>query len=117
DDVADGSGLFNLMRNLGGAIGLALIDTTIFGRAPVHATAIMDRLKAGDVATATSLDIPKDIFLAQVGQPLDPGMAAMLKPTVEKLALVDAINDAWLLVALITVAALLLLPLVRRLPR
>ncbi|MBI1203621.1 MAG: DHA2 family efflux MFS transporter permease subunit [Rhodopseudomonas sp.] len=117
DDVADGSGLFNLMRNLGGAIGLALIDTTIFGRAPVHATAIMDRLKAGDVATATSLDIPKEMFLAQVGQPLDPGMAAMLKPMVEKLALVDAINDAWLLVAIITAVALLLLPLVRRLPR
>ena len=32
--VADGSGLFNLMRNLGGAIGLALIDTVIYSRAP-----------------------------------------------------------------------------------
>ena len=32
--VPDASGLFNLMRNLGGAIGLALIDTVIYGRAP-----------------------------------------------------------------------------------
>ncbi|GAA3267455.1 hypothetical protein GCM10020258_37720 [Sphingomonas yabuuchiae] len=31
--VADGSGLFNLMRNLGGAVGLALVDTMIFSRA------------------------------------------------------------------------------------
>jgi MFS transporter, DHA2 family, multidrug resistance protein len=31
--VPDASALFNLMRNLGGAIGLALIDTVIFGRA------------------------------------------------------------------------------------
>ena len=34
--VPDASGLFNLMRNLGGAIGLALIDTVIFGRAEMH---------------------------------------------------------------------------------
>ena len=31
--VPDASGLFNLMRNLGGAIGLAMIDTVIFARA------------------------------------------------------------------------------------
>ena len=29
---ADASGLFNLMRNLGGAIGIALIDTILYGR-------------------------------------------------------------------------------------
>ena len=34
--VPDASGLFNLMRNLGGAIGLALIDTVIYGRSPMH---------------------------------------------------------------------------------
>ena len=39
----DASGLFNLMRNLGGAIGLALIDTTIYTRADTHGQAIADR--------------------------------------------------------------------------
>src|SRR5262249_34669688 len=29
-EVADASGLFNLMRNLGGAIGIALIDTILY---------------------------------------------------------------------------------------
>ncbi len=43
-EVADASGLFNLMRNLGGAIGLALIDTVLYGRAPRHADAIVARL-------------------------------------------------------------------------
>jgi len=32
--IDDASGLFNLMRNLGGAIGIALIDTVIYTRAP-----------------------------------------------------------------------------------
>jgi DHA2 family multidrug resistance protein len=50
--VPDASGLFNLMRNLGGAIGIALIDTIIYGRTPAHVDAIVERLKAGDVDTA-----------------------------------------------------------------
>jgi DHA2 family multidrug resistance protein len=32
--LPDASGLFNLMRNLGGAIGIALIDTVIYSRLP-----------------------------------------------------------------------------------
>ena len=30
--VPDASGLFNMMRNLGGAVGIALIDTILYGR-------------------------------------------------------------------------------------
>src|SRR5260370_39451018 len=35
-EVPDASGLFNLMRNLGGAIGIALIDTILYGRTGGH---------------------------------------------------------------------------------
>src|SRR6267142_2811206 len=38
--VPDASGLFNLMRNLGGAIGIALIDTVLYGRTGIHADAL-----------------------------------------------------------------------------
>jgi DHA2 family multidrug resistance protein len=112
--VADGSGLFNLMRNLGGAIGLALIDTVIFTRAPLHVDRIVAQLKAGNLDTASALGIPLDIFQEQIGQPVDPQVAATLRPMVEKLALVHAINDAWALIALLTALALLSIPLVRR---
>src|SRR6202041_246639 len=44
--VPDASGLFNLMRNLGGAIGIALIDSVIYGRAPVLSQTIIHRLQA-----------------------------------------------------------------------
>ena len=60
--MPDASGLFNLMRNLGGAIGLALIDTVIYGRAPHHAAAIIERLQAGDVETAKAVGIPLALF-------------------------------------------------------
>ena len=112
--VAECSGLFNLTRNLGGAIGLALVDTVIYGRAPVHVTAIAARLQAGDVATAKAVGIPVNLFLAQVGEPVDSATQAMLRPMVEKLALTQAINEAWLGVALVTALALIGLPWVTR---
>ena len=47
--VPDASGLFNLMRNLGGAIGIALIDTILYGRTADMPRRLRDRLIAGDV--------------------------------------------------------------------
>ena len=114
DQVADGSGLFNLMRNLGGAIGLALIDTIIFTRSPHYAALIEARLRAGDVATAVGIGIPRDAFLENLGEPVDEITTEMVQPLVEKAALVHAINDAWLAIGLITVLALALVWLVRR---
>jgi DHA2 family multidrug resistance protein len=112
--VADGSGLFNLMRNLGGAVGLALIDTTIFSRAASEATQIAGKLRAGDVATAVKIGIPRDAFLEQRGQPPDEFATEMIRPLVEKASLVPAINAAWLLCAVLTALILLTLLFVKR---
>jgi MFS transporter, DHA2 family, multidrug resistance protein len=114
--VPDASGLFNLMRNLGGAIGLAMIDTVIYTRSPVHGIAIMDRLQAGDIAAAKFVGIPLDIFASRAPGPLDAATHAMLQPLVEKAALVQAINEAWAMVAMLTVAALLCVPFAKRSP-
>ncbi len=114
--VPDASGLFNLMRNLGGAIGIALIDTVIYGRAPRHGEAIVAALQAGDTAMARFVGIPLALFTAQAGKPLDASTRALLQPLVEKAALTGAINDAWLLVALATAAAALCVPLMGKAP-
>ncbi len=108
--VPDASGLFNLMRNLGGAIGLALIDTVIYGRAPALGREIVARLQAGDVETAQALGIPASIVASRIGQPIDAGTTALLAPLVEKLALVQAINEAWAMIAVLTLAALCTVP-------
>ncbi len=111
--VADGSGVFNLMRNLGGAVGLAAIDSLIYGRLPVLAEAILSRLKAGDVATAKAIGLPLDAFLAHRSMPLDDGTRAALSGFVKKAALTQAINEAWALLAVLTVAAIAALAFVR----
>ena len=61
--LPDASSLFNLMRNLGGAIGIALIDTVIWSRAPLHADELLTRLRAGDLDVARSIGIP-EVYLS-----------------------------------------------------
>lgn len=112
--IADASGLFNLMRNLGGAIGIAIIDTVIYTRAPEHARTLVNRLAAGDLDTVKMLGIPPDALGPAL---LDPKKQAMLAPLVDKVAFVEAINDAWTLVALTTLAALVVIPWARGTPR
>ncbi len=112
--VADASGVFNLMRNLGGAIGLALIDTVIFSRSATYARAIADELRAGNIATAVSIGIPRDAFLENLGEPIDEFTTEMVRPLVEKAALAHAVNDAWLLMGGASLLAVVLVVFVRK---
>ena len=114
--VPDASGLFNLMRNLGGAIGIALIDTIVYGRAPVHATSLKDRLLAGDLDIARFVGIPVEMLAASASAPPAPQMQAMLEAIVGKAALTQAINEAWMMIAILTFLALLAVPFARRAP-
>jgi DHA2 family multidrug resistance protein len=111
--VTDASGLFNLMRNLGGAIGLALIDTVIFGRAPGHALAMKERVLARDPEAARILDIPEEMRALDPSN-LDPDLAEALARRLEQSGIADAVSEAWLMLALISLASLALLPLARR---
>ena len=111
--VADASGLFNLMRNLGGAVGLAAIDSVIYGRVPALAATIATRLKAGDIATAKAIGLPVDLFLSKLSQPLDASTTAALKELVKKAALAEAIDEAWAMIAIVTFAAIATLLFVR----
>lgn len=99
EQVADASGLFNLMRNLGGAIGIALVDTVVFGRAPAHAEAIRQRLLAGDPTAADLVGLPAGALSGPVLTPVDPAIEALVRPLVEKAALVEVINEAWAMLA------------------
>ena len=103
-----------MMRNLGGAIGIAIIDTVVYGRAPTHARTLVDRLAAGDLDTAKLLEISPDALGTAL---LDPEKQVMLAPLVDKVAFTQAINDALALIALTTLVGLLLVPFARRTSR
>jgi DHA2 family multidrug resistance protein len=114
DRVPDASGLFNLMRNLGGAIGLALIDTVIYGRAAGHAERLVARLAAGDLDTARLIGLPAELLAARPPGPIDAATAALIRPLVERAGFVSAVNEAWAMLAIVTILALVVLPFASR---
>jgi MFS transporter, DHA2 family, multidrug resistance protein len=114
--VPDASGLFNLMRNLGGAIGIALIDTILYGRTGGHADALRDRLIAGDVTAARAIGLDVGLFTHRPPDVSDATVEAYLRPMVEKAAFALSTNEAWALLAGVALLGLLLVPLAGRPP-
>jgi DHA2 family multidrug resistance protein len=103
--VSDASGLFNVVRNIGGAIGIAIMDTVMFSRSPDHADTIMDQLSSDPSAAALALGIA-------VGDLPDPGDAMSLMgimDLIQNASLTMAINDCWWVLAAVSAAALPLL--------
>ncbi|MBV9460253.1 MAG: DHA2 family efflux MFS transporter permease subunit [Bradyrhizobium sp.] len=111
--IADASGLFNLMRNLGGAVGIALIDTILYGRAVFYAENFRDRLLAGDVSAATAIGLDPLRLLDRAAGPPSEVEIAFVRPLVEKASLAICINQAWAMLAVVALIGLVLVPFAR----
>ena len=98
--VPDASGLFNMMRNLGGAVGIALIDTVLYGRTSGHAETIRQGVIAGDMTAARAIGLD--------GLPSDLSAAGSL---IEQAAFATSVNEAWTMLAFVALLGLLLVPL------
>jgi DHA2 family multidrug resistance protein len=112
-EVADASGLFNLMRNLGGAIGIALVDTILYGRSGIYAEDFRVRLLAGDVTAAKAIGLSPALFANRLPGPPDDATVAFVRPMVEKASLALCVNEAWAMLACVAIAGLLLVPFAR----
>ncbi|OOQ62211.1 DHA2 family efflux MFS transporter permease subunit [Mucilaginibacter pedocola] len=55
-DIPQGAALNNMMRQMGGSFGIALINTYIANRAAANRTALISHVTASDPATQTRLD-------------------------------------------------------------
>jgi DHA2 family multidrug resistance protein len=110
EEVAEASGLFNLMRNLGGAIGIAVIDTVLTERTQGHVTNLVARLQAGDPNAARLAGLPVQLFRNHAMGPVDPITQAMIEPMVRRAALAQSCNEAWLVLGVLFLTALLLVP-------
>jgi DHA2 family multidrug resistance protein len=112
-EIADASGLFNLMRNLGGAIGIALIDTILYGRVVFYAENFRDRLLAGDVSAAKAIGLDPSLLLNRAVGPPSEAEIAFVRPLVEKASLAICINQAWAMLAAVALIGLVLVPFAR----
>lgn len=117
DKVADACGLFNLMRNVGGAIGIALIDTILELRPAGHAAQIVARLQAGDPNAARLVGLSTERFHNVPLGPVDDAAKEFVRPLVERAAAVESFNDAYLLLGALFLISVALLPLLLRVRR
>ena len=112
--LKDATGIYNLLRNLGGAVGLAILNTQLIERASVHYQQLAEHVSAGrGVAEG---------WIAGLGEryntmiPGDSELAALKTLTgfVHREALVMAFADCFLIVTAIYLVALLATPLLRQ---
>jgi DHA2 family multidrug resistance protein len=102
------------MRNLGGAIGIALIDTILEQRTQGHVDRLIERLQAGDPSAARLVGLPLSQFHNVPLGPIDDLTKAIVAPMVKRAALTMSFNEAWIAIAILFAVSLLALPLMRR---
>jgi DHA2 family multidrug resistance protein len=114
EKLKNASGLYNLMRNLGGAIGLAAINTVITERQQFHWNRLATSINPGRGSVQHFLDTVSTHVAGLL--PGDPDKAAMkqLAQIVYREATVLTLNDVLLLMAGVFALALMLMPLVRK---
>ncbi|HTQ34580.1 MAG TPA: MFS transporter, partial [Stellaceae bacterium] len=113
DMLKNGAGLYNLTRDLGGAIGLATIGTIMTHRLNFHWNRLIEDINPARPAVQHFLNVETERF--------DPHFAAgggraalkVLAATVHREALVLTFNDVILMLGVLFVVGVLLMPLVR----
>jgi DHA2 family multidrug resistance protein len=112
--IKNASGLFNLMRNLGGAVGLAVLVTLLNNRTDVHFERLRESVTWGRAVVNERLAGIARSLSASLGSVADTAALSKLAGIVRQQAMVMAFSDVFLLVALVFAAAILLVPLARR---
>lgn len=116
-DVRNGSGLYNLMRNLGGAVGLAIITWLIQVRQDLHYHRLSETLTTGSLSLDAVRGLPvPEIRLEEKLPSLDRTQTALVEMVTgmaEREALVMAYNDVWMVLTAFIVLSALFVPFVR----
>ena len=113
DKLRNSAGLYNLTRDLGGAIGLALLVTVMNNRLHFHWNRLIEHVNPARPAVQHFLEMQTNRL-----EPLtsgDPGHAALklLASTVQREALVLSYNDALMLLGVAFAIGLVLMPLAK----
>jgi DHA2 family multidrug resistance protein len=113
------SALFNLMRNLGGAIGIAVVNTWLQDNSRIQAARMSESLgHAGRHAPAVVAELAGRIAQAHGGDPSQALLAAqgVMARWVGQDALTSAFNETFRLMAWLFIAALAMVPFCRPAP-
>ncbi|HEY8902363.1 MAG TPA: DHA2 family efflux MFS transporter permease subunit [Chthoniobacterales bacterium] len=97
----DGSAIFNIFRNIGGSVGIALLSTLVTQREQFHDWRIGERVTAYSLAAHDRLGSLQSLFVSKGADASDAMRQALetVKQVVRKEANIMAFNDAFLFVA------------------
>jgi len=114
DKMTNAAGLYNLTRDLGGAIGLATIVTLMNERLHFHWSRLIENINPARNSVQRFLELQVNRLDSLI--PGDPNHAAMrmLAKLVQREALVLTYNDLLLLIGVLFIFGLMLLPFVSR---
>jgi DHA2 family multidrug resistance protein len=110
ENAGSASGLFNMMRNLGGAVGIALLQTLLTKREQYHSNVLMQSVSVFEQATRTRLEQLTQYFVNH--GVLDRADAAhrayvAIGHTVQKQAYIFAFSDTFYLLGMALIVALI----------
>jgi DHA2 family multidrug resistance protein len=110
--VKNASGLFNLMRNLGGAIGLAIINEVLNDRTDLHIARLQDRVTWANTMAVETLNN----FSQRLQGMGDATLMAMkqLSQIVHRQAVVMSYGDAFFMITVFYLALSLLVILLNK---
>ncbi|WP_027552002.1 MDR family MFS transporter [Bradyrhizobium sp. Cp5.3] len=110
ENAGSASGLFNMMRNLGGAVGIALLQTVLTKREQYHSNVLMQSVSVFEQATRTRLEQLTQYFVNH--GVLDRADAAhrayvAIGHIVQKQAYILAFSDTFYLLGMALIVALI----------
>jgi len=113
DKLKNAAGLYNLNRDLGGALGLATIGTVMNDRLHFHWNRLIEDINPARPVVQQFLETQTSRFEPLISG--DPAQAALevLADLVQREALVLTYNDALLMIGAVFVVGLMLMPLAR----
>jgi DHA2 family multidrug resistance protein len=109
ENAGSASGLFNMTRNLGGAVGIALLQTLLTKREQYHSNVLMPSVSMFEEATRVRLAKLTQYFMAHgVLDPADASHRAFVAigKIVQKQAFILAFSDMFFLLGVALIAAL-----------
>lgn len=114
EELSNASGVLNFCRNIGGAIGIGVVDTIIRLRPPGISDSLMSRILAGDHAATAFAGLPFDLFAGGDSTTADPADITFASTIVDRAAATQAYNEAWIFIGCTLLASLVFIPLLRR---